>query len=142
MRQVPLWKDSLTLWKHTLAITPGNFTGHCSYGAALLDAARIEGTDQVDPVRVEEAAQRFLLARDSKPTHGLPHYYLGVARLAQKKLAEAEDHVRTALAIDPKSALTHWLLGEILAARGQTDRAEEHFTEARRIEPNNPRFRP
>jgi hypothetical protein len=41
-RQVSFWKDNVTLWTHTLAITQGNYIAEDSLATALIDQGRME----------------------------------------------------------------------------------------------------
>jgi tetratricopeptide (TPR) repeat protein len=41
-RQVSFWRDNVTLWTHTLAITEGNYIAEDSLATALIDRGRME----------------------------------------------------------------------------------------------------
>ena len=68
------WRDSLTMWEHTIAVTDDNFTCRDSLAAALMDAGR--------PV---EAIPHLERAIELAPDHPLAHELL---RKARKQLAQ------------------------------------------------------
>jgi tetratricopeptide (TPR) repeat protein len=88
--QVCQWQNSITLWEHSRQVTPDNFYTRFSYGAALLDAGRID-----------EAAANFEHAVQLKPDHPFGHYELGLARLAQGRRDEAAACWITTLRLAP-----------------------------------------
>ncbi len=91
--QVGYWQNSVILWEHARQVTPDNFYTRFSYGAALLDAGR-----------VEEAAEQFARAIELKPDHPFGHYELGMARRAQGRTEEAIACWTTALQLQPNYA--------------------------------------
>jgi hypothetical protein len=91
--QLHHWQNSLTLWEHARRVTPDNFYTRFSYGAALLDAGR-----------VEEAAEQFVRSIELKPDHPFGHYELGIARREQGRLDEAVVCWTTALRLSPDHA--------------------------------------
>jgi len=100
--QIATWQDSLTLWEHAREVTPDNFYTRFSYGAALLDAGR-----------VEEAAQNFARSVELKPDHPFGHYELGLARLAQGRREEAAACWEIALRLAPNYALARQQLDQL-----------------------------
>jgi tetratricopeptide (TPR) repeat protein len=105
--QVSYWQDSLTLWQHARRVTPDNFYARFSYGAALLDAGR-----------VEEAAEQFERAIELKPDHPFGHYELGVARREQGRVEEALACWSTALRLAPYYEQARLALAELQARGG------------------------
>jgi predicted O-linked N-acetylglucosamine transferase (SPINDLY family) len=62
---------------------------------------------------------------------------LGVVLTAQKKYAEAEPHLKSALKINATSDATHYNYGLVLKALGRPDEALERLTQAIAINPRN-----
>jgi protein O-mannosyl-transferase len=89
-KQLTYWQNSLTLWEHARRVTPDNFYTRFSYGAALLDAGR-----------VDEAADQFVRSVELKPDHPFGHYELGLARREQGRLDEAIASWTVALRLAP-----------------------------------------
>jgi hypothetical protein len=106
--QLRHWQDSLTLWEHARRVTPDNFYTRFSYGAALLDAGR-----------VEEAAEQFVRSVELKPDHPFGHYELGIARREQGRLDEAVVCWTTALRLSPDHVEARRALAEARSRHGQ-----------------------
>jgi tetratricopeptide (TPR) repeat protein len=122
--QVSYWKDSVTLWEHTIAVTDRNFSAHNMLATAL--AVRGE---------LDEAVTHYEEALRINPEHERSHNNLGLtlARLGRENAAI--DHYREALRIKPRYEEAHDNLGLALGHRGDLDGAIRHFTEALRIRP-------
>src|SRR5439155_15673956 len=95
--QVGYWKDSVTLWEHTLQVTTANPFAHYNLAAELqaqkrfneavphyLEAARI------DPIYSRGAADLLI--------------HLGNASFAQRQFGVAIDGYSAALRLDPNAA--------------------------------------
>ena len=67
-QQTSYWKDSETLWKHTLACTSGNWLAHYSLAKALADHEQLD-----------HAIAEFQRALEIEPNGFETHYYLGLA---------------------------------------------------------------
>jgi len=121
--QVRHWQDSLTLWQHTVAVTPANFVADDSLAAALLDRNR-----------AAEALPYLLRARSLKPEHDLAPYLLGVASRDLGRPLDAITCWYEALERNPASADSHAALAEELARQGRLARAETHALAAVRLD--------
>src|SRR5262249_26448983 len=104
--QLGHWRDSLALWEHARRVTPDNFYTHFSYGAALLDAGRLD-----------EAAEQFLRSVELKPDHPFGHYELGLTRREQGRLDEAIACWTAALRLAPDYAEARLALAQAQARR-------------------------
>jgi len=122
--QLTYWKDSLSLYQHTLRVTRGNYIVHNNLGIALADRNR-----------TEEAAAHFLEALRIKPDHERALVNLANILTARGKVDEAVSLYRRALRIDAKSVEAHTNLAVTLAGQGRTEEAVSHFLEALRINP-------
>jgi cytochrome c-type biogenesis protein CcmH/NrfG len=123
--QVRLWRDSVTLFTHTLRVTDDNPVIHHNLGVAL--AAR---------GREEEAARHFLEALRLDPHNPRGQNRLGEEWFDQGKIAAAEAKFRRAIKLKPDFAAAFNNLGRVYAHRGDLDRAMAHFHKAIDLAPN------
>ena len=123
--QTGYWKDSVSLWTHTLACTSENSSAHNNLGSAL--AAR---------GKWDEAIQHFERALQLKPDYTEAHINLGVALATQGKREEAIQHFERALQLNPYSAEAHYNLGDALATQGKREEAIQHFERALQLKPD------
>lgn len=121
--QARYWKDAMTLYRHTLAVTDNNYMMHKKYGQLL----RIAG-------RTDEAIQHLRRAIEIRPLFAKARTELALALLDKGLFDEASAEFERSLAIEPDSATTHNSYGIMLAERGEYDNAFEHFKEALRAD--------
>jgi Flp pilus assembly protein TadD len=117
--QVCYWKDSLTLYEHTLSVTENNYFMHSKYGNLL----RMAG-------RMNEAMWHLRRAVKIKPNFAISHSNLALAYKDKGLFDEAAQEFEYALKLNPDSAMTHNYYGIMLAEHGMYDLAIEHFSEA------------
>ncbi|MBN1105173.1 MAG: tetratricopeptide repeat protein [Deltaproteobacteria bacterium] len=84
--QVGTWKDSITLWKHTLDVNEQNYVAHNMLGGALARQGKLP-----------EAMGHFSEALRIKPDYEKAYYYMGLALMEQQRYDEAMDHFSRAL---------------------------------------------
>ena len=125
-RQVKIWQDGVTLWRHAVRIDPASPIA----AANLCWALRARG----ELAEAVEQCQGALLLR---PDYADAHLNLGLAMAAQGRAAEAERHLRRALEITPRSTVARSGLGSLLEAEGRVDEAIDHFRQALRINPRS-----
>jgi len=125
--QVGYWKDTGTLFAHTISIFPKDASAH------ILVAQEFDGKDMRD-----EAIEEYRKALDITPKNADAQFNLGVLLAKQKQPAEAVEHFQAALRINPNHAKAHSYLGNLLTTAGQLDQAAHHLNEAIRLDPNNP----
>jgi tetratricopeptide (TPR) repeat protein len=127
VRQVSFWRDSATLFEHTLAVTKDNAIVHNNLGGVLMR----EG-------RVEAAVAHFEAARRIRPGYAEAISNLGVASASQGRLGEAIVLFREALRHRP-GHVEAWLnLGDALQKDGDRDGALAAVREAQRLRPGDP----
>ncbi|MEE9530429.1 MAG: tetratricopeptide repeat protein [Syntrophobacteria bacterium] len=124
-KQVQVWKNSISLFEHTLEVTSNN--GLCNYNLGI--ALDREG-------RTDDAIKHYLEALRIKPDHVGAHNNLGVALDREGHTDDAIKHYLEALRIKPDYAEAHNNLGVALDRKGRTDDAIKHYLEALRIEPD------
>jgi len=122
--QLAVWRDSVSLFSHTLKITGDHPLVNYYLGAALADQGR------------QDAAMKQymrVLAVDS--TSELANLNMGVLYQRQGKHARAAEHYRQALATNPFSWKAHHNLGLAYMAASDTSGAMDHYHKALEIAP-------
>ncbi len=157
--QTSHWRNSESLWNHTLACTSQNYVAHAGQGHFLLDqenfseaidhyrrALRIKpslakarsnlGVALAKEGSFAEATGLFVQILRVKPDDAEAHNNLGNILLGQGKIAEAAEHFRQALRSNPDHEEAHNNLGSILQRQGKTVEAIEMYRSALRIKPD------
>jgi tetratricopeptide (TPR) repeat protein len=160
-KQTAYWKNSETLWTHTLACTTGNSVAHNNLGTVLhqegrLDEAIIQCQDalQIKPDyaeargnlgnallkkgRVDEAITQYQMALQIKPGYAEVLFNLGNALVKKGKVDEAIVQYLMALQMKPDDAKTHNNLADALVQKGDVGAAIPEFQKALRFDPANP----
>jgi tetratricopeptide (TPR) repeat protein len=123
--QTGYWKDSVTLWTHSLACTAESSLADNNLANAL--AARGELT---------EAIQHYERALQLRPDYDEAQNNLGTALANEGKLTEAMQHYERALELNPTNASAQINLGSALAEQGRLAEAIQHYRRALEIKPD------
>ena len=99
--QVGFWKDSITLFAHTIAVTSDNYTGYMNLGLALSDDGQLEPA-----IEAYQNAARIL------PNKYVPHTNLAVLYYNTQRYAEAWEEVHTcrSLGFQPSEEFLDYLI--------------------------------
>jgi tetratricopeptide (TPR) repeat protein len=124
-QQTRHWRDSESLWIHTLACTSQNYIAHFQFGWAL-----------VEDGKVDEGIAQYRRALEIKPGFVEAQYRIGLALADRGQIDEAIAQYRRALEIRPGFADAHNNLGLTLAGRGQVDEAIDHYRKALEAKPD------
>ena len=133
--QASYWKNSETLWTHTLAVTSDNDVAHNNLGFIFLRRGELD-----------EAISHFQTALNIRADNPQTHYNLGSAlvhnnlgnALVRKKLVdEAITHYEKAVELRPDYADGHYNLGSALLQKGRIDEAIAHWQKTLSIQPND-----
>ena len=124
-RQVSYWKDSETLWRHTLACTSNNFVAHGDLGLALAAKGR-----------TAEAIGHYQRVLELKPDDVKAHNNLGLALSDIGKVEEAIGHYQKALTLKPDDVKAHNNLGIALRNVGKVEEAISHYRRALQLQPD------
>ena len=158
--QIQRWRDSFTLFEHTLAVTPPNPRIEHNLGVALgasdrydEAAAHFQKALQIDPNfydglvalgvtlahqgRMPQAIEYFQAAIRSQPDTPKARVQLAHALWAQKRDQEALEQLDRTSQLAPKDPDIRADLGLALALVGRTEEAIEQLHEALRLNPNN-----
>jgi protein O-mannosyl-transferase len=120
--QASYWRNSESLWTHTLACTSDNAVAHNNLGGALLQKGQ-----------VNEAIAQWQQALEIKPNYADPYNSLGNALLQKGRPAEAITQFQMALQINPDYEAAHYNLGNALLQQGNLDEAITQFQTALQI---------
>jgi tetratricopeptide (TPR) repeat protein len=159
--QIAVWRDSVTLFTHALAVEERNPVAHLNLGYALGERGDLEGARRhferalelrpqsprahvglgnvlVSSGRADEAVVQYreALAMDPESQHALAN--LGLALAGQGRSDEAIALYRRALAVDPSFAVAHRYLGAALANAGRPAEALPEFEQAVRLDARDP----
>jgi tetratricopeptide (TPR) repeat protein len=129
-QQLGYWRDNITLYRHTLAVTSGNNLIHNNLGIALQEAGKLD-----------EAIPEFREAIRINPDHMPTHYNLAITYQAKGDFKAAIREYLAALRLNPAFADTHNNLGIALALNGDVELAIKEFREALRLNPADTRAR-
>jgi len=124
--QVRLWRDSATLFGHTLEVTENNSMMHNNYGNTFLRENRLK-----------EAEFHYRRAIEINPHNAQAHYNLGCIHHERGDINEAIRHYRHSLEVDMRNVNAMNNLGLILASKGQLDEAIEYYEKALQIRPED-----
>ncbi len=120
------WKDSLTLFDHTLRVTRDNTVAHTHYGNALLAAGR-----------PAEAAAQYQAADAIHPGLAWNYVGLGNALLQMQRVSEARQAFEFALAVNPDLFDAYIGMGNVRLAERNPRAALESFWRAIELAPDS-----
>jgi tetratricopeptide (TPR) repeat protein len=125
-QQLGYWRDSFSLFRHTLQVTTDNYIIHNNLGSAL------ENKGEVD-----SAIQEYQIALLISPNYAIVHYNLGIALAKKGDQDSAINEFQKAVTIKPNLFNAHDSLGAALGRKGDLDAAIKEFQEVLRLSPNN-----
>jgi len=123
--QTSYWRDSETLWNHTLAHTRNNDIAQYNLGNDLLRQGRFE-----------EAVAHYRTALAINPNYAVNHYNLGNTLLRTGQVDDAISHFQRALQIQPDYPEAEMDLGSALRAKGELEAAIVDFQKALALRPD------
>ena len=125
LAQTRAWESSVTLWTHTLNISPLSSLAHNNLGRALADQGQ-----------ADKALEHLRTAVAIRPDYTHAHYNLGQLLMEQGELQIAEFHFRRAIEKDPRYAAAQNSLGNCLVRQNREAEAEEHYQVALEVLPD------
>jgi protein O-mannosyl-transferase len=134
-KQTTYWRNSETLWTHTLAVTKDNDVALTNLGTALMEKGQLD-----------DALSYFQKALDVRSGSEQRHYNFSLSVihdsvgnvLARKgRLNEAIVHLRQAVDLRPDFPDAHYNLGTALFQKGDLDGAIAEYKTALSIHPND-----
>ncbi|HYR22993.1 MAG TPA: tetratricopeptide repeat protein [Chthoniobacterales bacterium] len=125
-KQTTHWRDTETLWRHTLTVTPDSDVAHAGLGGILFVRGQID--ESIDHY---EAALRL---RDG---NAAAHFGLGRALAAKQKTDAAIFHFQKALSIQPDYIGASNDLGVMFASKGEIKEAIAAWEQTLSFDPDN-----
>ena len=126
IRQINIWHDSESLWKHVIASFPQKApNAHYNLGFFYGKQGRFD-----------EAITQFKETLAIDPNHANAHNNLGLAYDGKGMLDEAIAAFNKTLAINPRLAEAHNNLGNTFRKKGMLDEAISEYKEALIIHPS------
>jgi tetratricopeptide (TPR) repeat protein len=132
--QAKHWRDSESLWTHTLAVTEKNAVAHLNLGTVLLKRGQIDEalTHYEEALRVHQSTSRSDLVL------ALIHTNIGSALRQRGHVDEAISHFRRAIPLQPDYAEAHLNLGRALLEKNEVDEATTVLQHAVTLQPEHP----
>jgi tetratricopeptide (TPR) repeat protein len=143
-RQLAVWQDSESLFRHALAVTPEYYAADDAWGrsagpnASALGFLHFHlGMGLVERQRLEEGIAELRLAQALNPADPLPHYHLGGAYVRQERRDLAAAEYRAALALDPANVPSLAELAQLELDAGRNEQALPLLIQAARLAPTH-----
>jgi protein O-mannosyl-transferase len=127
-RQIAFWKDSVTLFSHTVQVTVHNGIAENNLGAAYIELG--------DPI---SAFPHFVAAVQAAPDLGSAHYNLGFLLQRQGQLPQAAEQYKLAITHSgdaEEASQSHNNLGVIYLTLNNLPFAKAEFDKAITLNPN------
>lgn len=125
--QLKHWKNTGTLFQHTLAVTKRNPVAHVQLAAFAVT----KGDLALAESHARQALELF-------PNSAIAHHVMGLACEAQQKWAEAAEHFSRTLAQQPDHIEATFGLATAFSRLGQTDQAIEKYSKVVQLNPEDP----
>jgi protein O-mannosyl-transferase len=124
--QTSYWRDSETLFTHSLAVTGNNDVALNNLGIIFLDKGQLD-----------DAISKLQAAIDLRPENAPAHDNLAKALLKKGQVAEAMIHYRKFLEIEPENVEARNTLGTALIQQGHVEEAIDQWQAALALQPDN-----
>jgi tetratricopeptide (TPR) repeat protein len=124
--QTSYWRDSETLWVHTLSSTRDNYVARNDLGVVFFN----EG-------RTDEAIDQYREAVQIEPDDAEAHNNLGFALLQERQVGAAMSEFQAALRAEPTDLEAANNMGIALAVQGRTAEAINEFRAVLKMDPQN-----
>jgi protein O-mannosyl-transferase len=158
--QLKHWKDSFSLFDHTLAVTENNYIMLNNYANIIseqgkpaeaigylvkalkllpnsIDAHNNYANNLKGLGRLDEAIEQYKITLKLDPNSAAPHYNLAVTLAEKGDYNEAIEQYKIAVNLKPDFAEAYCNIGCILVQKGQPVEAIEYFEKGLRIERND-----
>lgn len=125
--QITYWRNSLTLFSHTIEVTTGNYAAENCLGTTLEHLGQKDAAEEcyAESVRIE-------------PDFPLGQFNLGMILLEQGRAGEASNHLAIAAQLAPQNPVIQFDYGVYLSQHGNPAAAAAHFRAALAARPDFP----
>ncbi|MBI2413897.1 MAG: tetratricopeptide repeat protein [Deltaproteobacteria bacterium] len=126
VRQVSVWKDSVSLWSHEVAVYPDDAPiGWSNLGLAYKDSGELD-----------KAVASYEKAIEIDPNYADAYGNRGVAYLKLGRMNDALEDLSTAIRLNPESAELHGNRGVAFITTGEYEKAIGDLSESIRLSPS------
>ncbi|MCB0334760.1 MAG: tetratricopeptide repeat protein [Bdellovibrionales bacterium] len=125
LHELPNWKDSESIFRHTLVVSPDNFMAYTNLGRALEEQGRIS-----------EALENYRRAVHLRPQYPTALNNLGSALAKTQRFPEAKEYFQRALKVAPDFISARYNLGLLEFYTGNLDLAERLWQETLEKDPH------
>jgi len=120
-KQTTFWRNSETLWTHTLAVTTDNDVARTNLGTSLMERGQLD--DALSNFQIALAVRSHSEHRHYSLSLALIHDSVGNVLARKGRLDEAIVHLRQAIGLRPDYPDAHYNLGTALFQKGDLDGA-------------------
>ena len=158
--QTRYWRNSESLWIHTITVNPQSPVAEGALGSALMTQGRIDeaithfkrgleiwstdagarnnfGNALLETGQLDEAIAQYNKALEFQPNNVMAYYNLGVAYFRKGNLDEAIIHYKKAIEIQPDYPDGYDQLGNTLLQKGDVDAAIASWETSLKTQPAN-----
>jgi Flp pilus assembly protein TadD len=128
--QLSYWKDSRTLFEHTLRWTTNNYLIEANFGRLLFKKGELK-----------EAYPHLANVTRITPRNAEAHHRLGMLLMQQNELTNAAQELEIAVRLEPGFWRAHGMLGLAYLRQTNLEKASFHFAETVRLNPTNSEMR-
>ena len=125
-QQAPAWKDSLTLYQHSIAAGVDNATIRYLYAVALRSAGKPE----------EAVAAQFRRATELAPDYTNAYTQLAILSINREDFAEAERLIQKTIFLEPRNPALLKNDGVLLNLQGRPEEAVARLQDALKLDPS------
>ncbi len=129
VRQLGYWRDSITLFSHTLDVTKDNYVAHNNLGIALAERGELAA-----------AMRQFEATLNIRPDDRDAHFNLAKALAKVSRPDEAMEHYKAVLRLRPGDADTYGDLASLQAEQGRFEQAIAIYRKALSLNPDDGRL--
>lgn len=125
--QLSYWRNSLTVFLHTVEVTTDNYAADDCLGKTLENIGKTEA-----------AAQYYSMAVQLEPDYPMAQFDLGMLDVETGKDADASNHLAVAANLAPQNSVMQFDFGVYLAQHGSSAEAASRFKTALADRPDFP----
>jgi hypothetical protein len=122
--QVGFWKNSETLFRHTLSVTENNYQAHYNLGLALMSKGDLEG-----------AEQHCMKSLQIRPTYDNPYVCMGTILGMKGRPRESIEYSIKAVTLNPQNSDAYLNLGNAYVLVGEKDKAQAILNTLEQLNP-------
>lgn len=126
-RQVGVWRNSVTLHAHSIAVGEDNPASRYLLAVALAAAGRPEA----------EVVAQFHRALELRPDYVNALTQLAVVAISHQRFDEAQTLVEKTVRFEPRNPSLHANLGALAVRRGRPDEGIRHFEKVLQLDPRS-----